>query len=143
MSLRARELMREELERNKEIHKLGGNIEDDAKELDLHDQHVVDVKAVTKMIRFKQQLEDLDLSGNKLGNHGAADVASMIIENETIKRLILNDCDIGSKGLQEIVSALCVDDNETITYLDIRNNFVPDKHLKMLLVLVYKNRRIQ
>ena len=101
MSQKAKDLMKQELEKNKEIHKYGGNlnnIEDDAKELDLHDQHV-DIKAVSKMIRFKQQLEDLDLSGNKLGNHGAADVAAMIVENETIQRLILNGCDIGSKGL--------------------------------------------
>ena len=27
--------------------------------------------------------------------------------------------------------------------LDIQGNYIPDKHLKMLLVLMYKNRNIQ
>ena len=67
----------------------------------------------------------------------------MIEENNTIKRLILNDCHIGTKGLQVLVSSLCKDPDETVEYLDIRNNFIPDKHLKMLLVLIYKNRNIQ
>ena len=45
--------------------------------------------------------------------------------------------------MQEICSALCRQGNENLEYLDIRGNFVPDKHLKMLLVLMYKNRKIQ
>ena len=42
-----------------------------------------------------------------------------------------------------IVSALCTEGNENLEALDIRGNHVPDKHLKMLLVLMYKNRNIQ
>ena len=41
------------------------------------------------------------------------------------------------------MSALCRHGNENLEYLDITGNFVPDKHLKMLLVLMYKNRNIQ
>ena len=95
------------------------------------------------MIKFKAALQDLNLSGNKLGNHGAKDVAEMIDENSTIQRLKLKDCGIGSQGLQQIVSALCKEGNDNLESLDIRGNFVPDKHLKMLLVLMYKNRNIQ
>ena len=40
------------------------------------------------------------------------------------------------------MSALCRHGNENLEYLDITGNFVPDKHLKMLLVLMYKNRNI-
>ena len=67
----------------------------------------------------------------------------MIEENTSIKRLILNNCGIGTSGLQILVSSLCKDPDETVELLDIQNNFIPDKHLKMLLVLVYKNRNIQ
>ena len=146
MSKKAKDLMHAELAKNKEIHRYGHTamegIDDDAKELDLHDQHV-DTQALTKMIKFKQQLEDLDLSGNNIGNHGAKDVAIMIEENTSIKRLILNNCGIGTAGLQILVSSLCKDPDETVELLDIQNNFIPDKHLKMLLVLIYKNRNIQ
>ena len=38
---------------------------------------------------------------------------------------------------------LCKDPDETCELLDIQNNIIPDKQLKMLLVLVYKNRNIQ
>ena len=51
------------------------------------------------MIKFKAALQDLNLSGNKLGNHGAKNVAEMIDENSTIQRLKLKDCGIGSQGL--------------------------------------------
>ena len=109
--------MHAELAKNKEIHRYGHTgmegIDDDAKELDLHDQHV-DTQALTKMIKFKQQLEDLDLSGNNIGNHGAKDVAIMIEENTSIKRLILNNCGIGTAGLQILVSSLCKDPDETV-----------------------------
>ena len=94
------------------------------------------------MIRYKQKLEDLDLSGCIIGNHGTQDIAIMIEENNTIKRIILNNCKIGTKGLQVLISSLCKDPDETCVFLDIRNNPIPDKQLKMLLVLVYKNRNI-
>ena len=96
------------------------------------------------MVKFKAQLQDLNLSGNVLGNAGAKDIASMIEENQTIKKLKLKNCGIGSQGLQLIVSALCAEEgNEQLESLDIQGNFIPDKHLKMLLVLMYKNRNRQ
>ena len=56
MSKKAKDLMHAELAKNKEIHRYGHaameGIDDDAKELDLHDQHV-DTQALTKMIKFK------------------------------------------------------------------------------------------
>ena len=67
----------------------------------------------------------------------------MIEENNTIKRIILKNCQIGTEGLQVLISSLCKDPDETCELLDIQNNIIPDKQLKMLLVLVYKNRNIQ
>ena len=101
MSKKAKELMKAELEKNKEIRRVGGGMDDDidGTELDLHGKDV-NIQAVAKMVKHKSNLEDLDLSGNKLGNHGVTDVAVMIEENQTIKRLMLNNCDIGTKGLQ-------------------------------------------
>ena len=67
----------------------------------------------------------------------------MIEENTSIKRLILNNCGLGTSGLQVLVSSLCKDPDETCELLDIQNNIIPDKQLKMLLVLIYNNRNIQ
>lgn len=145
MSKKAKDLMKAELEKNKEIRRVGAGMEgdEDGTELDLHGKDV-NIQAVAKMVKHKSNLEDLDLSGNKLGNHGVKDVAVMIEENQTIKRLMLKNCDIGTKGLQQLVSSLCKDPDETVEYLDLRDNHsIPDKHLKMLLVLVFKNRNIQ
>ena len=52
------------------------------------------------MIRDFNALETLDLSNNILGNHGAKDIAVMIEENNTIKKLKLTNCQIGTQGLQ-------------------------------------------
>ena len=51
------------------------------------------------MIRDYSALETLDLSENFIGNDGAKDIAAMIEENKTIKRLKLTNCQIGTKGL--------------------------------------------
>ena len=52
----------------------------------------MNVAAVSKMIRDFNALETLDLSGNLLGNHGARDIAALIEENSTIKKLTLFNC---------------------------------------------------
>ena len=44
--------------------------------------------------------------------------------------------------MNEICSVLC-SGNENLEYLDIRGNFIPDKQLKILLVLMYTNRNIE
>ena len=80
------------------MHRSNTGIDVNSTELDLASQHV-DIKAVSKMVKFKAQLQDLNLSGNVLGNHGAKDIAAMIAENSTIKRLKLKNCGIGSQGL--------------------------------------------
>ena len=144
MSRKAKQLMKSELKKNQEIQKYGGvnEVQDKdratTKELDLVDKQV-NVQAVSKMIRDYTALETLNLTSNILGNHGAVDLAKMLDENNTLKKLILKDCAIGNAGLQEICSALCRNGNENLLYLDIQGNAIPDKHLKMLLVLMYKN----
>ena len=45
--------------------------------------------------------------------------------------------------MQAIVSALCQEGNEHLEFLDIKGNAIPDKQLKILLVLMYKNRNIK
>ena len=54
------------------------------------------------MVRDFTSLEILDLSGNNIGDDGSKDIAVMIKENKTIKKLILENCHIGTKGLQRI-----------------------------------------
>ena len=95
------------------------------------------------MIRDYSALETLDLSDNYIGNDGAKDIAAMIEENKTIKKLKLTNCHIGTKGLQVIVSALSKEGCENLEFLDIRGNAIPDKQLKILLVLMYNNRNIR
>ena len=111
------------------------------KQLDLVGKQI-NVQAVTKMIRDYSALETLNLAKNEIGNHGALEIAALLDENNTIKKLILRDCKIGNAGLQEICSALCTNGNENLEYLDIRGNVIPDKQLKMLLILMYRNRNI-
>ena len=89
--------MKSELAKNREINRYGMDTAVDEhdratmKELDLADKKV-NVQAVSKMIRDYSALEVLDLSGNVLGNHGAKDIAVMIEENNTIKKLKLFNC---------------------------------------------------
>jgi hypothetical protein len=151
MNKKTKALMKSELNKNRQIQKYGevsktmiGTHEnhDDVKELDLIDAHV-DVQAVSKMIRDYTSLETLNLAGNYIGNKGARDIAEMIQENMTIKSLILTNCSIGAQGLLDICTTLCHDGNENLEFLDIEGNYIPDKQLKMLLVLMYKNRNIQ
>ena len=79
------------------------------------------------MIRDYSSLEVLNLAGNEIGNRGAKHISEMIQENDSLKSLILTKCGIGAAGLLDICSTLCSVGNENLEYLDISENFVPDK----------------
>ena len=96
--------MKHELEKNREIKRIGGGLEavdQDEGELQLINKQV-HASVLTKLVRDFTSLEILDLSGNNIGDDGSKDIAIMIKENKTIKRLILENCHIGTKGLQRI-----------------------------------------
>ena len=86
-------------------------------------------------------LEDLDLAENQLGDAGAKQVEQILKENFTIKRVNLSKNQIGPVGLQTICSALCDPDCE-VQEIDISENSIPDKSLKMLMAMLYQNKSI-
>jgi len=88
--------MQSELAKNREISRYGVTSvsreeRSTIKELDLTGK-AIQAQAVTKMIRDYAALETLDLTNNVLGNHGAKDIAKMIDENNTIRKLVLRNC---------------------------------------------------
>jgi Ran GTPase-activating protein (RanGAP) involved in mRNA processing and transport len=48
---------------------------------------------------------------------------------------------IGPSGLQHICSALTI--NQSIKYLDIRDNMIQDESLKILLAMLFRNKILQ
>ena len=96
MTRQAKQLMQSELAKNREISRYGVTSVSreecsTIKELDLTGK-AIQAQAVTKMIRDYAALETLDLTNNVLGNHGAKDIAKMIDENNTIRKLVLRNC---------------------------------------------------
>ena len=96
MTRQAKQLMQSELAKNREISRYGVTSvsreeRSTIKELDLTGK-AIQAQAVTKMIRDYAALETLDLTNNVLGNHGAKDIAKMIDENNTIRKLVLRNC---------------------------------------------------
>ena len=67
-------------------------------------------------------LNDLDLIRNPIGEHveGMTAVAKMLVENETLTKLYLEDCDISSEGAVELAAALCK--NSTLKHLNLSRN---------------------
>ena len=98
MSREAKQLLKKELNKNREIKKLESKQDNDDRTLDLTNANL-STSVFQKMIRDYTALETLDLSENNIGNDGAKNIAAMIEENKTIKSLKLTNCQIGTKGL--------------------------------------------
>ena len=70
-------------------------------------------------------LECLDLSENNLGNMGAKQVAQLIKENTSIKKINLSKNKIEVDGLNEICFAL-IECEAKIESIDISDNMITD-----------------
>ena len=67
-------------------------------------------------------LRELNLSGNPIGEHveGVTAIATMLVENKSLTRLLLIDCHISGHGAGELAAALCK--NSTLQTLNLDRN---------------------
>ena len=78
------------------------------------------IKLVHALSHPNCSLKTLDLSGNPIGDEGAAALAQSITKNKTITSLKLVRCGITATGGAELASSVTV--NSTIEWLDISGN---------------------
>lgn len=67
----------------------------------------------------------------------------MIDENQTIQRLILQNCNINAKTLNMIADALTQIKNSNLLLLNIRKNPIQDPQYKVLYGLLMCNQSIE
>lgn len=89
--------------------------------LDLSRNEVSDVGSViAAALSYFNALKILDLSGNKLGNHGAAMIALALEGKNTIQTLNLSENQIEDRGAYKLAKAL--KSNETLRTLNLSKN---------------------
>ena len=98
---------------------------DAMKTVDLKGQGLKDVSFIAKALNNLTFLEYLDLSENNLGNKGAKQVAQMIKDNSSIKKINLSKNKIGVDGLNEICFAL-IECEAEIESINISDNIITD-----------------
>ena len=69
-------------------------------------------------------LTDLNLNGNPIGDDGAVALADMLRVNTTLLDLDVGNCDVGVRGVVEVLSAVN-EDNATLESLGLENPRVP------------------
>ncbi|KAL3658169.1 hypothetical protein V7S43_016799 [Phytophthora oleae] len=71
-------------------------------------------------------LTHVDLTGNRLGEHGAACLATSLLKNRTVKSLVLAECGLKSEALKEWVSFFRSGSNTTLCHLNLAHNQIDD-----------------
>jgi len=66
-------------------------------------------------------LNNLDLSGNEIGDEGAKEIAFSLRINSSLNILDLTDNNIGNEGAKEIAFSLRI--NFSLNYLDLCGSF--------------------
>ncbi|KAE9349317.1 hypothetical protein PF008_g6952 [Phytophthora fragariae] len=71
-------------------------------------------------------LTHVELSGNRLGEHGAACLATSLMKNRAVTSLVLADCGLTSEALTEWVAFFQAGTNTTLRYLNLADNQIDD-----------------
>ncbi|KAE9049957.1 hypothetical protein PR003_g2985 [Phytophthora rubi] len=77
-------------------------------------------------------LTNVDLSGNRLGEHGAACLATSLMKNRAVTSLVLADCGLTSEALTEWVAFFQAGTNTTLRYLNLADNQIDDEGAEAL-----------
>lgn len=102
------------------------------------------LRAASLVRKIYSRLEELDLSDNAFGLHGARLIADLINPNKTphqfLKRLVLSNCAIPEAGGLEIVAALA-ESQPTLAVLDLSHNTLANKCAHAIGTLMQVRRR--
>ncbi|KAI9983372.1 hypothetical protein PInf_007392 [Phytophthora infestans] len=71
-------------------------------------------------------LTHVDLTGNRLGEHGAGCLASSLMKNSSVRTLVLDDCGLTSEALKEWVVFFQSGTNTTLRHLSLAGNQIGD-----------------
>jgi len=101
---------------------------EDATELSLCGSGVTPSLAVqlADFLETNSTLTRVDLSGNRLGGHGAGCLATSLMKNNALESLVLADCRLTSEALTEWVAFFRSGANTTLRHLSMANNQIDD-----------------
>ncbi|KAG6621420.1 NLRC3 protein [Phytophthora cinnamomi] len=96
--------------------------------LSLHRSGVTPSLAVqlADFLETNSTLTHVDLTGNRLGEHGAACLATSLMKNSAVTTLVLADCGLTSEALPEWVTFFQAGTNTTLRYLNLAGNQIDD-----------------
>ncbi|GMF54115.1 unnamed protein product [Phytophthora fragariaefolia] len=77
-------------------------------------------------------LTHVDLSGNRLGEHGAACLATSLMKNTSVVSLVMAECGLTSEALVEWVKFFQAGANTTLRSLNLADNQIDDEGAKAL-----------
>ncbi|KAK1940515.1 Protein NLRC3 [Phytophthora citrophthora] len=78
----------------------------------------------------------VDLTGNRLGEHGVACLAMSLLKNSTVKNLVLAECGLKSETLKEWVSFFQSGINTTLCHLNLAHNQIDDDGAEALAAML-------
>ncbi|KAL0482079.1 hypothetical protein AKO1_013259, partial [Acrasis kona] len=104
----------------------------DLQEIDFSDNfiNVEEYRFIFSFLDFFPKMKHINLSGNLVGNQGAILLSKCIEKLKSIESIRLNNCDIGNKGLTELLSS--IRGRSTFKVLECAKNRVADKTLSLL-----------
>ena len=95
---------------------------------------------IAKSLSSLQQIEYLDISGNRITNKIAGAIATTIHNNKRLQHLNLSNCQLQTTGFLTILNALCSVNN--LSYLDASYNHFSNEVAKLFTGVVKSNRKL-
>jgi hypothetical protein len=108
--------------------------------IDLYDSYInqKDAFHIAKVAHF---IEHLYLTRNPVGDTGASLISETVRETATLKTLILNYCDITSRGAEDLSRALA--QNNSLEKLDIGENYLGDEGISHVAKALKQNKQLK
>ena len=101
-----------------------------------------DVTKIANQLRTNKLCKSLDLERNRITSSGAYDLADMLKVNNTLKKLRLGYNQLGDHGASTICDVL-KRHNNTLTYLQLRNNGITDSSVDTIIQMIEKNQSLE
>eukprot|EP00731_Ephydatia_muelleri_P004484 Em0002g660a len=111
------------------------------KELNFKGLQPEGLEEVMKGVQVNTKLETLDLSHNTIDNKRALCLGMMLNENNTLKELYLEECELQPEGLEEVIKGVQV--NTKLETLVLSYNTIDNKRASCLGMMLKENNTLK
>jgi Ran GTPase-activating protein (RanGAP) involved in mRNA processing and transport len=99
------------------------------------------IRKISESLRINKTIKSLNIAYNNIGNNGAFYLGDFLLKNNFIERLFVSGNNLSGLGLQNLMKILS--NHKSIRHLDISNNKLKDADIMEISNFITKNLRFE